>query len=156
MEMISLTPIGLVRSTREKVEDDNWDAEKASVVLDAGQFGESALAGLSEFSHVEIIFYMDQVELSKVETSARHPRNNMNWPIVGIFAQRAKNRPNQVGATICRILSVEGRVLNVEGLDAVDGTPVLDVKPWIAEFAPPGTEFQPKWVSELMQGYWRA
>lgn len=154
MEMILLTPIGVVRSTRKNVEDDNWDTEKASVELDEKQFGESALAGLSEFSHVEIIFYMNQVEPSKIESGARRPRNNVNWPMVGIFAQRGKNRPNQIGATICRIVNIGGRVLNVEGLDAVDGTPVLDVKPWVAEFAPRGTVFQPKWISELMQGYW--
>jgi tRNA-Thr(GGU) m(6)t(6)A37 methyltransferase TsaA len=154
IEMISMTPIGVVRSTRKKVEDDNWDAEKMSVELDAKQFGESALAGLSEFSHVEVIFYMNQVEASKIEAGARHPRNNISWPSVGIFAQRAKNRPNRIGATICKVLSVDGRILNVEGLDAVDGTPVLDIKPWVAEFAPRGTQFQPKWISELMQGYW--
>jgi tRNA-Thr(GGU) m(6)t(6)A37 methyltransferase TsaA len=152
--MISLTPIGVVRSTRKRVEDDNWDAEKASVELDAKQFGESALTGISEFSHVEIIFFMNQVEPSKIESGARHPRNNTNWPSVGIFAQRAKNRPNQIGATICKILSVEGRVLNVERLDAVDGTPVLDIKPWVEEFAPRGAVFQPKWISELMGCYW--
>lgn len=154
MEMISLRPIGVVRSTREKVEDDNWDAEKTSVELDGKQFDESAFAGLSQFSHVEIIFYMNQVEPSKIETGARNPRNNVNWPLVGIFAQRGKNRPNQIGITICKILSVEGKVLNVEGLDAVNGTPVLDIKPWVAEFAPRGAVFQPKWISELMQGYW--
>jgi tRNA-Thr(GGU) m(6)t(6)A37 methyltransferase TsaA len=156
MEPISLTPIGVVRSTRKKVDDDNWDAEKVSVELDAKQFDESALTGLSEFSHVEIIFYMNQVESSKIETGARHPRNNTNWPTVGIFAQRGKNRPNQIGITICEILSVKGRVLNVAGLDAVDGTPVLDIKPWVAEFGPRGVVFQPKWISELMRGYWKA
>jgi len=156
MEMISLKAIGVVRSTRNKVEDDNWDAEKASVELDASQFGEEALTGLSEFSHVEIIFYMNQVESPRIESGARHPRNNMNWPAVGIFAQRGKNRPNQIGTTICRIVSVEGRSLSLEGLDAVDGTPVLDIKPWVMEFAPRGVVFQPKWISELMHGYWRA
>ncbi len=117
---------------------------------------EEALLGLSEFSHVEIIFYMDQVDPSKVERRARHPRNNSDWPKVGIFAQRGKNRPNQIGTTICKIVNVEGRVLHVEGLDAVDGTPVLDVKPWVAEFSPRGPIFQPKWMSELMRGYWRS
>jgi tRNA-Thr(GGU) m(6)t(6)A37 methyltransferase TsaA len=155
MEMISLRAIGVVRSTRKKVEDDNWDVEKTSVVLDAAQFGEEALAGLSEFSHAEIVFYMDQVDGQKIEKNARHPRNNPNWPAVGIFAQRGKNRPNQIGITICRIVKVEGRILTVEGLDAVDGTPVLDIKPWVVEFAPRGAVFQPKWISELMQGYWR-
>jgi len=98
---------------------------------------------------------MDQVRPDKIETSARHPRNNPYWPKVGIFAQRGKNRPNQIGATICRLLKVEGRSLYLEGLDAVDATPVLDVKPWVAEFAPRGSTCQPSWITELMKGYWR-
>jgi tRNA (adenine37-N6)-methyltransferase len=155
MKSISINPVGIVRSTRKKPADDNWDAETASIELDAKQFSNEALAGLSEFSHVEIIFHMDQVDPSKVETKARHPRNNAAWPKVGIFSQRGKNRPNQIGTTTCRILNVDGRVLHVEGLDALDGTPVLDIKPWVAEFAPRGAIFQPQWITELMQGYWR-
>jgi tRNA (Thr-GGU) A37 N-methylase len=83
-----------------------------------------------------------------------HPRNNGDWPKVGIFAQREKNRPNQIGTTICRIAKIEGRTLYVEGLDAVDGTPVLDIKLWVTEFGPRGSTFQPSWVTELMQSYW--
>ena len=154
MNSISVNPIGIVRSTRERTEDDNWDAETASVELDARQFSGEALASLSEFSHVEIIFYIHQADSSKIEKKARHPRNNANWPKVGIFSQRGKNRPNQLGTTICRILNVDGRVLHVEGLDAVNGSPVLDIKPWVAEFAPRGSTSQPKWITELMQGYW--
>ena len=62
----------------------------------------------------------------------------LSWPKVGIFAQRGKNRPNQIGVTICKIVSVEGLSVHVEGLDAIDGTPVLDLKPWVAEFGPRG------------------
>jgi tRNA-Thr(GGU) m(6)t(6)A37 methyltransferase TsaA len=156
VKSISVNPIGVVRSTRKALEDDNWDAEKASVELDSSQFSEGAFAGLAGFSHVEIIFYMDQVDPSKIEKTTRHPRNNSDWPKVGIFSQRGKNRPNQIGTTICRIVNVEGRSLHVEGLDAIDGTPVLDVKPWVAEFSPRGSIFQPQWISELMRGYWRS
>ena len=99
------------------------------VELDAEQFSAEALAGLSDFSHVEILFYMNEVDPLKVEKTARHPRNNTAWPKVGIFSQRGKNRPNQIGLTICKILKVEDRNLYIEGLDAIDGTPVLDIKP---------------------------
>jgi tRNA-Thr(GGU) m(6)t(6)A37 methyltransferase TsaA len=155
MNPITMSPIGIVHSTRKNPEDDNWDAEAASIELDATQFNDDALKGLSDFSHVEIIFYMDKVDPSKIESASRHPRNNPEWPAVGIFAQRAKNRPNQIGTTICKIVKVEGRNLHVKGLDAVDGSPVLDIKPWVAEFAPRGPIFQPKWISELMRGYWQ-
>ena len=154
MNSISMNAVGVVRSTRKIVSDDNWDGETSRIELDAGAFSGESLAGITDFSHVEVIFYMDQVAPGMIERTARHPRNNPNWPKVGIFAQRGKNRPNQIGATICRILRLEGSALHVEGLDAVDGTPVLDLKPWVAEFAPRGSVFQPAWISELMRGYW--
>ena len=155
MKTITLTPIGTVRSTRKHLDDDHWDAEKVHVELDSSQFSAEALAGLSEFSHVEIIFYLNQVDVSKIERTARHPRNNLEWPKVGVFAQRGKNRPNQIGTTICKILHVDGISLHVEGLDAIDGSPVLDIKPWVLEFAPRGSVFQPQWISELMNRYWK-
>ena len=155
MNSITLIPIGTVHSTRTKMEDDNWDAEKVYIELDSSQFTPDALLGLSDFSHVEILFHMNQVNPGKIETIARHPRNNKDWPKVGIFAQRAKNRPNQIGSTLCRILKIEGLALHLEGLDAIDGSPVLDIKPWVAEFGPRNSIFQPKWISELMQGYWQ-
>ncbi|MFL5812751.1 MAG: SAM-dependent methyltransferase [Bdellovibrionia bacterium] len=154
MRTITWKIIGWVHSTRKKAEDDHWDKEKAFVELDASQFTPESLAGLSDFSHVEILFHMNQVDPAKVEKTARHPRNNPDWPKVGIFAQRGKNRPNQIGTTICRILKVEGLSVQLEGLDAIDGTPVLDIKPWVKEFAPRGSVFQPKWISELMSQYW--
>lgn len=151
---ITMTPIGFVSNSRKQMEDDNWDVETCSVVLDSDQFTEECLFGLSEFSHVEIIFYMNQVSPDKIEKSARHPRNNLSWPKVGIFAQRGKNRPNQIGSTICKINSVQGLTIHLEGLDAIDGTPVLDLKPWVTEFAPRGQVYQPPWISELMKNYW--
>lgn len=73
---------------------------------------------------------------------------------IDIFAQRGKNRPNQIGLTVCEILKVEGRHLYLKGLDAVDGTPVLDIKPWMDEFAPKGATHQPEWSIEFMKKYW--
>jgi tRNA (adenine37-N6)-methyltransferase len=156
MKEINLNPVGIVRSTRKNVEDDNWDAEQSYIQLDETVFNSEAFVGLIDFSHAEILFHMDQVDSDKVERTARHPRNNTEWPKVGIFSQRGKNRPNQIGLTICKILKVEGAKLYLEGLDAVDGSPVLDIKPWVLEFAPRGSIFQPKWISELMTGYWKS
>jgi tRNA (adenine37-N6)-methyltransferase len=151
--MLTLEPIGFVRSTRREVEDDAWDRETVGIELDA-RFGPEALLGLDTFSHVEIVFVMDRVDPQAVCTGARHPRGNTAWPSVGIFAQRAKDRPNRLGLTVCRVLGVEGRVLRVGGLDAVDGTPVLDIKPWVRELGPRGVVLQPVWITELMRGYW--
>ena len=154
MKEITLTPIGRVHSTPIQTQDDHWDQEASYIELNPNVFSTEALMGLSDFSHVEALFYMDRVEQNKIEWIARHPRNNPAWPKVGIFAQRAKNRPNPIGTTICKILKVDGLKLYLEGLDAVNGTPVLDIKPWVKEFAPRGNIFQPTWITELMKNYW--
>lgn len=153
MNSINLTPIGFVRSTRNVLEDDNWDNENCFIEL-TSELSPDSLRGLEDFSHVEVIFHMNQVDPSKIEKSARHPRNNISWPKVGIFAQRGKNRPNQLGHTICKLLKVDGNRVHLKGLDAIDGSPVLDIKPWVKEFGPRGEVHQPKWISELMAGYW--
>jgi tRNA (Thr-GGU) A37 N-methylase len=89
-----------------------------------------------------------------VERGARHPRGNTAWSKVGIFAQRGKGRPNRLGVTIVEIVGREGRVLTVTGLDAIDGTPVLDIKPVMTEFLPRTPVRQPGWSHELMRNYW--
>jgi tRNA (Thr-GGU) A37 N-methylase len=154
MDSVTLTPIGRIVSTRRDPADDGWDAETAAIELDPARFDPEALAGLAGFSHLEVVFFMHRVDPAKVETKARRPRNNPAWPRVGIFAQRGKNRPNQLGTTICRILAVEGLTVRVAGLDAVDGTPVLDLKPWVGEFGPRGEVVQPEWMTVLMERYW--
>ena len=151
---ITLTPIGSVRSSRSEVRDDDWDSETTSIVLDGDVYTPDALLGLDSFSHVEIVYFFDQVAPEKIERGARHPRGNPEWPLAGIFAQRCKNRPNRLGVTVCRLRRVSGLTLEVEGLDAVDGTPVVDIKPYLSEFAPRGEIRQPRWATELMRGYW--
>jgi len=101
-----------------------------------------------------VIFHFHGVGEDKVEYGARRPRGRADWPLVGIFAQRGKNRPNRIGLTTCAILKVEGTRLHVRGLDAIDGTPVLDIKPVMREFLPRGEVRQPDWATELMAEYW--
>ena len=148
----SLTPIGIVRSTRSIAEDDDWDAETSSIEL-LPPFDERSLRGLDEFSHCIVVYLFDRAAWDPSRV-LRHPRGNPDWPEVGIFAQRAKDRPNRLGVTTCRIVGVDGPVLHVSGLDAIDGTPVVDVKPHMQEFGPRGAEHQPSWADELMRGYW--
>jgi tRNA (Thr-GGU) A37 N-methylase len=150
----AVTPIGWVRSSRSEPIDDDWDAVTSSIELDGDRFGPDAVAGLAEFSHVDVVYLFDQVDETAVQTGARHPRSNPDWPEVGILAQRAKMRPNRIGVTSCRLLGVDGLTLRVAGLDAIDGSPVLDVKPVMTEFLPRGEVRQPSWASELMAGYW--
>jgi tRNA (adenine37-N6)-methyltransferase len=152
---LHVEPVATVVGGRAKPFDDDWDAVEAVVRLDE-RFDPEALAGLEEFSHVEVVYVFDRVDPVAVETGARHPRGNLDWPRVGIFAQRAKDRPNRIGIGVGRLLGVDGRDLRVAGLDAVDGTPVLDIKPVMAEFLPRGELRQPAWSRELMAGYWRS
>jgi len=154
MDNIIIRPIGFVRGGRDTPEDDAWGGVESTIELDTAQFRAEALAGLGDFSHVEVIFHFDQVKTEEIETGARRPRGNPDWPAAGIFAQRGKGRPNRLGVTICEILSVDGTMLRVRGLDAVDGTPVIDLKPVLTGFLPRGTVREPEWAKELMAGYW--
>ena len=115
----------------------------------------NSLAGLDGFSHVEVVFLFHLVADSAIVTSARHPRGRADWPKVGIFAQRGKDRPNRIGVTICKLLAVRGATIQVSGLDAVDGTPVIDIKPCMRGFLPREEVVEPAWASELMESYWR-
>lgn len=151
--MDDISPIGTVRGGRAEIVDDHWGGVRSAIEL-TDAFGPEALFGLEAFSHIEVIFQFDQVPASKIETGARRPRGNPDWPLVGIFAQRGKNRPNRIGLCTCRVVSVEGTRIEVEGLDAVDGTPVLDIKPAMSAFLPRGEMREPDWARDLMKNYW--
>jgi tRNA (Thr-GGU) A37 N-methylase len=153
-EPIPVHPIGHVRGGRDVVEDDAWGEVVSRVELDTGVLEPSATRGLDGFSHVEVVYLFDRVDPTSVCTGARHPRSRRDWPEVGILAQRAKDRPNRIGVTVCQLRGVEEGAVEVAGLDAVDGTPVLDVKPYLTGFAPRGEVRQPAWAEELMAGYW--
>lgn len=137
---------------------DHLDDDRGHVVstihLDPERFGDELLAGRSDFSHLEVVFVLDQVDQAQVALGARHPTVREDWPLVGIFAQGAKGRPSHLGVTTCELVSVDGLSVRVRGLDAIDGTPVLDIKPYVLEFAPRTRVSQPDWISELMRGYW--
>lgn len=145
--------VAVVVGGRSDVIDDDWGGVTATLRL-VDSIPADALTGLDAFSHVEVVFFFDRVPEERVETGARHPRGRNDWPLVGIFAQRGKNRPNRLGVSRAEILSVEGREVHVRGLDAVAGTPVLDIKPVMREFEPRGAVRQPAWATELMREYY--
>ncbi len=147
-------PIAFVKNSRTEISDDFWGEIISEIEL-TDEFTKDALKGIEEFSHAEILFYFDKAEKSKVNKGSRHPRGNNSFPEVGVFAQRVKDRPNHLGHTIVQIVKCEGKSLFVKGLDAIDGTPVLDIKPVIKEFLPREEVIQPAWVSELMKDYWK-
>jgi tRNA-Thr(GGU) m(6)t(6)A37 methyltransferase TsaA len=151
--IIELRPIGWVKAPRTEAKDDYWGRVTSTIALDE-RFPLEAIAGLVEFSHLEVVYQFNGVPLDRVETGARHPRNRADWPLVGIFAQRGKARPNRLGVSRCNLVGVEGRAITVQRLDAIDGTPVLDIKPYMVEFGPIGPVRQPAWATELMKAYY--
>ena len=151
--IIELTPIGYVRGGRTLPEDDAWGAVEARIELDA-RFSPEALTGLDAFSHLEVVYHFHRADPARTEMRTRHPRGNPAWPRVGIFAQRARDRPNGLGVSVCEILGVSACEVRVRALDAIDGTPVLDLKPVMRACLPRGALREPAWAAELMSMYW--
>ncbi len=148
---MNLKPIAYVHNTRKEALDDHWNSISSTVEL-VDDLPESTLEGIEQFSHIEVVFYFHQS--TKVILGSEHPREDKTLPKVGIFAQRKKDRPNHIGVTIVQLIRKEGKCLIVAGLDAIDRTPVLDIKPVMKEFLPKGSIKQPNWVSQLMKNYW--
>jgi tRNA-Thr(GGU) m(6)t(6)A37 methyltransferase TsaA len=149
----SVVPVAVVASSRTEVVDDGWDDVTTTISL-LPPFTAEALRGLRDFSHVEVIYLFDRVDPDAVHTGSRRPRGNPDWPEVGVFAQRVKNRSNRIGLSTCEVLGVHDTVIRVRGLDAVDDTPVLDLKPYMEEFGPRTAVRQPPWSRDLMAGYY--
>lgn len=149
---IILQPVAFVKNNRTDLSDDFWGSIISEIEL-ADTIPAHAFNGIDEFSHLEIIFHFNQSDKAKIVFSG-HPRGNKNWPHIGIFSQRKKDRPNAVGLTIVELVKREGNKIWVKYLDAIDGTPILDIKPVMKEFLPQNEIKQPAWSQELMKEYW--
>jgi tRNA (adenine37-N6)-methyltransferase len=149
---IVLQPIAFVKNTRTDLSDDYWGSIISEIEL-ADNVPAGAFNGIEEFSHLEIVFHFDKSDKSKAVFQF-HPRGNKNWPEVGIFAQRKRDRPNALGLTIVELIKREGKKIWVKYLDAIDGTPIVDIKPVLKEFLPTKEIRQSQWSKELMKDYW--
>ncbi|MFY7064689.1 TrmO family methyltransferase domain-containing protein [Nocardiopsis changdeensis] len=150
---ITLSPIATVIGGRPEVSDDYWGGVRSVIRLNE-DLPLDTLKGLEEFSHLEVVWHFSKGSDADVHLGARHPRNNPDWPETGTFVHRNHRRPARIAVSHPRLLSVEGRDLHVEDLDAVDGTPVYDIAPWFAEFGPRGEVNQPSWPGEMLSRYW--
>lgn len=153
LEQIPMRPIGFVRGGRREATKDYWGDNRCRLELDQKRFSREALIGLDQVSHVEVIFYF-HIGADEPTEFVRRPRGRPDWPLVGIFAQRGRMRPNRIGASICRVLELDGAAVVVESLDAVDGTPILDIKPVWTGHLPRGEVREPEWAKEIMGQYW--
>jgi tRNA-Thr(GGU) m(6)t(6)A37 methyltransferase TsaA len=112
------------------------------------------IVGFEAFSHVLVVFHMHRATFSPSSDLVRRPQGRADMPEVGIFAQRAKHRPNPIGVTVVKLLGVKDNVITVQGPDAIDGTPVLDIKPYFPQYDSAGGDVRlPEWVGRLMEGY---
>lgn len=151
--MYSIEPVGFVRNTNLNTADDFW-GDLISEIIISDKISDKSLKGIEEFSHLEIIFYFHLADPSEINISSSHPRESKKFPLTGIFAQRKKARPNLLGSTIVKLIKAEKNIITVKGLDAVNETPVIDIKPVMKEFLPDEEIKQPEWSSELMKNYW--
>lgn len=146
--------IGTVINGRNDVSDDFWGGLVSEIRL-APPFGEDALSGIEAFSHLEIMYVFHEAVNGHPLTGSARPRENPRWPETGIFAQRKKNRPNFIGTAMAALVKKEGTSIFVRDLDAINGTPVIDIKPVMKGFLPRGAVTQPAWADEVMQDYWK-
>ncbi|MFI5370791.1 MAG: SAM-dependent methyltransferase [Candidatus Eisenbacteria bacterium] len=151
MDTIAVRVIARVRNGRTTTADADWGALESAIEMEPDCA--AGLAGLEQWSHVVVIFHMSLEPDPEPTTLVRRPRGRADMPLVGVFAQRGRMRPNPIGITTVPIVRVGSGRLVVRGLDAVDGTPVLDLKPHAAVFDRPDGVREPVWFTELMNGY---
>lgn len=150
MQDIIMSPIGYVENDVVNKKDASWGDDVSSIILKEEYHG--GLKGLEEFTHATVIYYLDKAKFESEKHLQRRPQNREDMPLVGIFSQRGKDRPNQIGMTSVQILSVSDNKLTVKGLDAIDGTQVLDIKPYYPVYDQKDAKV-PEWVHRLMEHY---
>jgi len=148
---LSVKVIGWVRSSASEKVDENWGSVESRIELEPEY--RPGLRGLDSFSHVLVTAFLHGAKFEPERHLVRRPRGQADMPELGIFAQRAKDRPNPLGITVVPLVAVISDGLRVRGLDAIDGTPILDLKPYFPQFdSAPGARV-PEWVERLMRGY---
>jgi tRNA-Thr(GGU) m(6)t(6)A37 methyltransferase TsaA len=146
-----LKPIGVVESPVKEPVDENWGTVTSRINLKPEY--RPGLLGLGDFSHVIVVTYLHKASFDPARHLQRRPRGLEQMPRVGIFSQRAKDRPNPLGVTAVKLLAVGENHITVQGLDAIDGTPVIDIKPYFPQYDRVDSAVVPVWVDELMKHY---
>ncbi len=150
---MNIKPIGIVKSPVTRQVDRNWGETLSEIHLNDDLI--SGLEGLEDFSHLIIIFYMHKARFDLKTEMIRRPQGRSDMPFIGMFAQRSKHRPNPIGITTVKLVSIQEGIITVKGLDAINDTPVLDIKPYFPIFDQVDATI-PKWVDILMKDYFFA
>jgi len=148
-ERITLRPIGHVRNDVAGSRYDGWAEVVSEIVLDDALV--EALEGVEDYSHLLVVFYIAGVTRRQRAIRRLHPRDREDAPLVGVFATRSQYRPNPIGVTVVRLLERRGAILRVVGLDAYDGTPVLDIKGYAPDADLAQTAHIPDWLQRLRE-----
>jgi tRNA-Thr(GGU) m(6)t(6)A37 methyltransferase TsaA len=143
--------IGVVHNEVKEPIDEGWSRVVSEIVVD--EMFADGMDGIEAFSHVLILFWMHRAAEAEPVRMRRHPQGRPDMPEVGIFAQRARHRPNPIGVTAVKLLRRDRERLVVQGLDAINGTPVIDVKPYVPQFDAVESPRVPAWIHRLMEGY---
>ena len=146
---INFAPIGQVINDIEYPSHVKWENITSKVVI-APQLVE-ALDGIDGFSHILIIFYLHEVGEGRRSRLKVHPQGRKELPLTGVFATRSPVRPNPIGVTVVKLLERQKNVLKVLGLDAYDGTPVLDIKPYLRRDDLLKEATMPDWLLRLWE-----
>ncbi len=148
---MNIKPIGKIKSPVKDKVDEKWGQIISEIHLNEEYT--SGLIGLETFSHILVVYYMHESRWHPETDQVRRPQGRDDMPMVGIFAQRAKHRPNPIGITTVPLIGINDNVIKVRGLDAIDGTPVLDIKPYYPPYDRTDQATGPEWVSRLMRNY---
>jgi tRNA-Thr(GGU) m(6)t(6)A37 methyltransferase TsaA len=151
MMIIELDSIGLVKNNIEIKKDKDWGNDDSKIIIDE-QY-EHGLTGLSDFSHLIVVYYLDKADFNMEKHLVRRPQGREDMPMVGIFSQRAKDRPNPIGITSVEIIDINKNIITVKGLDAINNTPILDIKPYYPMYDCKNNAVIPEWVTRLMENY---
>lgn len=141
----TMRPIAVVTSPVTTIEFTDWSGVVSQIRLDDALL--PGLRGLGEYSHIVVVFYLDRVRFDPEKDLVRHPRDCADWPLTGVFATRTQFRPNPIGITTVQLLDIKENVLTVKGLDALDGTAVLDIKPYVPDPELANAAVAPQWLN---------
>ena len=142
--------IGTVKSPVTEAVDMNWGEVISEIVLEPEYA--PGLLGLEDFSHLMVLTFLHEAEYNPEKHLRRHPQERQEMPLLGIFAQRARHRPNRIGVTAVEIVEVTDNSVKVLALDAIDGTPVIDIKPYVPVYDKKDATI-PEWMEKMMKGY---
>ena len=144
-------PVGYVKSNANEMIDHNWGTVNSKIIINDEL--KDGLKGLEDFSHILVVYHLNKAKFIKEEHLTRRPQGREDMPVVGIFSQRVKDRPNAIGITSVKLISINHNIIDVQGLDAIDGTPVLDIKPYYPQYDLKQNATVPEWVNILMEDY---